>query len=118
LREVASQLDESIKTAINIFARTNVFRKWDGARFEKRLNRAVFDVVANSLADPRTRSAAVKDKGRVLQAFKDLCTDDEFRAAIESTTKSKAAVRNRFTKWFKALAQVTGTRIPIAVPPE
>lgn len=118
LREVANQMDESIKTAIKVFARTNVFRKWDGTRFEKRLNRAVFDVVAGSFADPRTRSAALKDRSRILQAFKELCDDDEFRAAIESTTKSKGAVRNRFSKWFKALTQITGRRIPIALPPE
>jgi hypothetical protein len=118
LREVATRLDESINTAIKIFTRANVFRKWDGTRFEKRLNRAVFDVVANSLADPRIRSAALKDRAHTLQAFKDLCADDEFRTAIESTTKSKAAVRNRFSKWFKALAQATGKRIPIALPPE
>jgi hypothetical protein len=118
LREVATQLDEAIQGAMKVFTRHNVFRKWDGERFERPLNRAVFDVVAASFADPKIRSAALKKKGEVLQAFEGLCSDGEFRSAIESTTKSKVAVRTRFSKWSKALGAVIGQKIPLALPPE
>jgi hypothetical protein len=118
LREVTSQMEEAILVAAKIFSHQHVFRKWDGTRFDKPLNRAVFDVVSNSLTDPNVRAAALKAKSRVLQAFKDLCSNDEFRQAIESTTKSKVAVRNRFSKWFKALGDVIGKKIPLVLPAE
>ena len=118
LREIAIQMDEAIKAAVIIFTHKDVFKKWDGARFEKHLNRAVFDVVASSLTDPKIRSAAVKEKAKIIQAFKRTCLDKEFRSAIESTTKSKTAVRNRFSKWFKALGSVIGKDVPLTLPPE
>jgi hypothetical protein len=111
-------MDEAILVAAKIFSHQNVFRKWEGTRFDKPLNRAVFDVVSNSLTDPKVRAAALKAKSRVLQAFKDLCSNEEFRLAIESTTKSKVAVRNRFSKWFKALGDVIGKKIPLVLPAE
>jgi len=116
LRRVATDLEESIQAAIKIFSKNYVFRKWDGARFEKRLNRAVFDVVAQSLAEPKTRSIALKRKEDVLRSFKALCLDDEFRSAIESTTKSKQAVANRFRKWYAAMGEITGKRMHIDLP--
>jgi hypothetical protein len=116
IREAATQLDESIQAAIRIFSRTNVFRKWDGQRFEKPLNRAVFDVVANSLSDPKIRASALKDKEGVLQAFKQVCVDEEFRSAIESTTKSKTAVTLRFSKWYSALSDILGKKVSPKLP--
>ncbi len=118
LRDVATQMDEVIQAASKIFPQQAVFRKWEGARFEKQLNRAVFDVVAKSLADPKVRAAALKNKAEVLQAFKDVCSDEEFRSAVESTTKSKVAVRNRFSKWFKSLSAVIKMKVPLVLPPE
>lgn len=103
---------------MKIFSRPFAFRKWDGERFEKRLNRAVFDVVASSFAQSNIRLAALKKKGEVLNTFKDLCSDPEFRSAIESTTKSRVAVRTRFSKWYKVLGAVIGKRIPLVLPPE
>jgi hypothetical protein len=116
LRAVATEFEESIQAAVKIFSRNNVFRTWDGARFEKRLNRAVFDVVAHSFADARVRSASVRKKEQVLQSFKTLCQDEEFRTAIESTTKSKQAVITRFRKWYRALGQVLGKKLHVALP--
>lgn len=102
LRKLATQLEDAVLAAVKIFSRPNVFRKWDGERFEAPLNRAVFDVVAYTLTDPKIRTAATREKAQVQQAFKDLCSDEQFRTAIESTTKSKAAVRTRFLKWSRA----------------
>jgi hypothetical protein len=114
---MAQTCEESITAALSVFSKGTVFRKWDGTRFEKRMNRAIFDVVANSLADPVVRIAAIKKKHLVQQAFKDLCLDEEFRSAIESTTKSKQAVIVRFSKWYKSLSHVLVKKIPLALPP-
>jgi hypothetical protein len=118
IQDVAVQMDEVIQAAVKIFSLQHVFRKWDGEKFGEHLNRAVFDVVAKSLADPKVRAAALKNKAGVIQAFKKICSDEEFRSAIESTTKSIPAVRNRFSKWFKALGVVIGNKIPLTLPPE
>ena len=116
LLDIASRFEESIQTAIRIFSRSNVFRKWDGSRFEKRLNRAIFDVVAHSLANPKLRKLAIASKDQILRSFKALCLDEEFRAAIESTTKSKQAVTNRFATWYKAINQATKEKVPVSLP--
>ena len=116
IRRIATLFDKSIQAAIQIFSRTHAFCKWDGTKFEKRLNRAVFDVVAHSFANPKLRSAALEKKTELVQAFKTLCLDDEFRSAIESTTKSKKAVNSRFSKWYKVLAKVTGKHVRPDLP--
>jgi hypothetical protein len=116
VRDVAARFDQSVETAIKIFSRSNVFRKWDGVRFEKVINRAVFDVVANSLSDQNIRAAAVREKEGVLSAFKDVCVDEAFRSAVESTTKSKEAVTTRFSKWYGALGHALGKKIALKLP--
>lgn len=116
LHQVAEEMERSIGAAMSIFSVSNVFRKWDGHHFEKRLNRAVFDVISHSLANPTLRDAALRKKTEVLAGFKDLCADLEFRTAIESTTKSKQAVSTRFSKWYKILNQVTGKKVVVPVP--
>src|ERR1035437_3024818 len=110
-RSVAGECEQSIKAAIKIFSKNTVYRKWDGERFEKRMNRAIFDVVSNSLAEAEIRSSALKKKEKVQEAFKQLCLDESFRSAIESTTKSKEAVSIRFSKWYRALSHVIGKKI-------
>lgn len=116
IREMAKEFNESIQSAMKIFARPNVFRKWDGERFEKRFNRAVFDPIVHSLSDSETRDAAVKNKERVLLRFKEICLEDDFRASIESTTKSKEAVRTRFSRWYRALGHAIGKKLTVNLP--
>ena len=116
VRDIATRFDESVEAALKIFSKTNVFRKWDGERFEKPLNRAVFDVVANSLFDPKIRAAALKEKDTVIEAFKAVCTEESFRSSIESTTKSKDAVSTRFSKWYRALGDALGKKIAVHLP--
>lgn len=116
LKQVATEFNESVAAATKIFSKTNVFRKWDGSRFEKRLNRAVFDVVAHSLANPKVRLASINRKEEVVKSFQALCLDEEFRTAIETTTKSKQAVTTRFKKWYESLANVTGEKVQVALP--
>jgi hypothetical protein len=118
LQEIAVRFEKAIQAASSIFSREHVFRKWDEDKndFEDSLNRAVFDVVAHSLANPKLRSGAVQKKVEVLRRFKALCSDRKFRDAIESTTKSKQAVRNRFSKWYRALNQITGQSVRVALP--
>ena len=116
IKNVASDFEEAIEAAMKVFGPGDTFRKWDGARFEKRLNRAVFDVVAHSFADAKIRRDALKTKEQVLRSFKALCQDDAFRVAIETTTKSKQAVTTRFSKWYQVLSQIIGRRVAAPLP--
>ncbi len=118
LTEVGVNLNESISSALKIFTTPNAFRMWDGSSFEKRPNRAIFDVLSYTLSDARIRTAALKQRSAVVEGFKRLCTDEEFRHSVTSTTKSKTAVRIRFRKWSKVLGDILKKKITVPLPPE
>jgi hypothetical protein len=111
-------MDESITAALKIFSKSNAFRNWDGKTFESRFNRAIFDVISYCLAEPGLRSAALRHRADVLAAFKRVCMDEDFRAAVTSTTKSKTAVRIRFSIWASAFGKAIRKKVALAVPPE
>jgi hypothetical protein len=82
-----------------------VGRKFVSGRYESRLNRAVLDAQVYAALDPsverliRTQPRTAKGK------FERLMTNDEdFRRAIEATTKSVEAVRYRMDALRAALA--------------
>lgn len=116
MRDIATEFDESVAASLKIFSRANVFRKWDGVRFERQFNRAVFDVITHSLFEARVRAAALQKKDSVLDAFKKLCADPGFRSSIESTTKSKEAVTMRFSKWYRTLGDILGKKLTARLP--
>lgn len=98
-------LDKALQATISIFGADRTFRKWNGTRFEKNINRAIFDIMVHTLDTPRIRAAAVNQGDEVISAFKSLCEqNDEFRASIEGTTKSIAAIRFRLESWAAALS--------------
>ncbi|WP_369272583.1 DUF262 domain-containing protein [Streptomyces sp. R11] len=117
-REIISKLSEmerAIDAARQIFSDEGACHKWSGARWERSLNRAVFDVQIYALADERVRDIALGRAPDVLAAFKRICVeDDKFVAAITSTTKSLEATRNRFDIWNHELSAILG--IPLHRP--
>ncbi|MDH6607303.1 hypothetical protein M2164_002938 [Streptomyces sp. SAI-208] len=118
--EQLSEMERAISAAREIFGDDGACHKWSGSRWERSVNRAVFDVQINTLANERVRDAALGKKKDVLDLFKELCVqDDEFVAAITSTTKSIAATRTRFTVWASGLQEILGVPVPISpsVPP-
>ena len=103
----ATQFEDAISAAEQIFGSRTIFRRWDGRKFERPLNRALFDVITVSFANKEIRDACLARTEEVLAAFKELCTEEEFRRAIETTTKSKDAVSTRFRSWYRLLRRVT-----------
>lgn len=82
----------------------HLFMKWSGDRWENRLNRAVFDVQMFYLSDQGAVQRYVDSKDGVLSGFRYLCErDDNFRSAIESTTKSIEAVHYRLNAFGRVL---------------
>lgn len=108
-------LDDSIGIAFEIFG-NEAFKKWNGWDFERRINRAVFDVISYFFSFQRVRVEALSRAPEIVQAFRVLCEDDpDFVLSITSTTKSVGAVQTRFLKWHEALQPFISFPIPIPV---
>ena len=102
----AQALEGAIKTTYRIFGKES-FRKWDGKRFERRFNRAVFDIMVFYLSDKTTSANAIPLKEKVKSRFKQLCEQDSaFLTALETTTKSFKATSTRVIRWGRALGEL------------
>jgi len=108
---LTQELFKAAKYAIRIFG-NEVGRKYKGGRYEQVLNRALFEVQAYYLAFPKVRVAALKNKSQVVAEAKELFSDNDFLASIESTTKSVENYRTRFSKYQKMLQRVLGFSLP------
>ena len=96
-------LEAAIGTTTGIFTVSNAFRKWNGEKYERPLNRAVFDVMTYYFSDPRVREAAAIRGGEIEASFQRLCMDERFRTAVEGTTKSIDAIYTRLRLWGETL---------------
>jgi hypothetical protein len=111
IEDLTMEIFQATRAAIKIFG-AEVGRKYKGGRYERVLNRALFEVQIYYLTLPRVRTAAVRNKSAVLLAAKKLFADTEFLASIESTTKSVDNYRTRFTKYQKMLQKSLGIKLP------
>jgi hypothetical protein len=107
------EFEEAISATIEIFGEDQAFRKWNGRRYERALNRAVFDVMVYYFVDAGARRAALDLQERIEKAFKARCDDEEFRASIEGTTKSIEAIYTRLRRWGESLREIG---IPARLP--
>lgn len=111
LEESLSRLTTAFGAASSIFA-AGAFKKWNGAGYERRINRAVFDVITRFFSDAPIAQRAIAQAPQVEAAFKTLCAQEEnFRNAIERTTKTPAATWTRHFLWGEALATVIGAKL-------
>lgn len=108
----ADELDAALARIREIFTERNEVRKWNGQQYEKRINRAVFDIMAYYFSDLQVRELSRGQEEPIKQAFQALCEHDRgFLASIEQTTKSKEANRIRFETWAGTLNQLFGTSL-------
>jgi hypothetical protein len=114
LVEQAGSLDEAIKAVRRIFGDRDAMRKWNGKSFERRINRAVFDIMVYYFSSKKIRDLAISAPPEgIKEAFKRLCSEDrEFLSSIEQTTKSIEANRVRFNKWASALSRIFQIDVP------
>ena len=111
LEEILARLDRALETSSKIFNPTEIFRKWNGEKFERRMNRAVFDAVTRYFGDSQVSSAAIRHQEQIVTELKRLCVDDpDFKRSIEQTTKTPLAVRTRLGTWGRSLAAILGGR--------
>jgi Protein of unknown function DUF262 len=112
LHEQADELDNALTRVQEIFNDRNEVRKWNGRIYEKRINRAVFDIMSFYFSDPQIRDASRGREKSIEDGFKRLCElDRPFLASIERTTKSREANRIRFSTWAHVLSEVLETRV-------
>ncbi|MBF7010616.1 DUF262 domain-containing protein [Novosphingobium resinovorum] len=111
IRAELLEFEASIDACYNIFG-DHAFRKWTSGNYERLFNRAIFDVMTYYFAVPHVRAAAEASPALVVQAFQDLCDNDEdFRASIERTTKSMGATSKRFDAWAGFLTTLSANVI-------
>ncbi|WBY03295.1 DUF262 domain-containing protein [Ramlibacter tataouinensis] len=103
--EAMKRLDGALTAAHAVFGR-DAFKKWVGGKYERVINRAVFDCVVRFFAEPAVAKAAVQKRTQVVQAFHKVCLSTEFKDAIEKTTKSLEATKTRIDIWGLVLADV------------
>jgi hypothetical protein len=105
-------LNDALNATFEIFGPSGNLRKWNGVSYERRINRAVFDIMTYFFADQKIRDRAVTKKAEVEDSFKNLCThNNDFLSSLEATTKSREANHIRFSVWSKALSEITKLKI-------
>lgn len=104
--EQSRQFELALNAIHEIFG-SGELRKWNGDRYEKPINRAVFDIMVYYLSDDETRAKALNLPGEVKASFEKLCVENrDFISSLELTTKSLPANAKRFKTWATTLSQV------------
>lgn len=95
----------------------NAYSKWDGARYERRFNRAIFDAMTYVFKHESIIESDVEsNKNSLEQEFKKLCSkDSDFLASVERTTKTPKSVSVRLKKWAHVVAEILNVTIKVPV---
>ena len=114
IKELLQQCDNAIDATFDVF-QNDAFRRWRAPdRFEGRFNRAIFDIMTYYFRDPEIAKQASQNRNEVVDAFKELCSNDQqFNLAIQSTTKSTTATYYRLRKWGETLELVLKRNVNI-----
>lgn len=111
---LAAACENAIQTAQAVFGEF-AFRRWNGETYERRFNRAVFDVMTYYFKDERIAEHAVARPATVETAFKEVSVvDPDFDAALRATTKTVAATAKRLEAWGTALREALGIEFDVA----
>ena len=113
VRAQGLELENAIQVTWELFSE-DAFRKWNGKDFERRFNRAVFDVMIYFFRDKNTQQKALDNRKAVVEGFKKLCEESApFRISIETTTKSIGALSTRLQLWGQRLSEILDIDFPI-----
>jgi hypothetical protein len=107
--ESLNKLDVALNLAHTVF-HNDVFKKWLGDRYERVINRALFDCVVRFFADPEVAKAVPGKEADVVAAFKKLCLKSDFKDSIEKTTKSVGSTFTIIDRWGETVAACLGKR--------
>ena len=114
VKSQVAAFEKAIQVSIDIFGKNEVGHKWIGDQYEKRLNKAIIDMLAFYFADEQIRQAALEKKADIVKQFKKVCEQNQaFKNAIEKTTNSLSATSCRLTIWGEVLRAVLGLNFSI-----
>jgi len=99
------RLDLALDTSVKIFEKA-AFKKWLGEKYERRVNRAIFDCVIRFFAEEEISKLALANAAAVKLEYQKLCLDGQFKDAIEKTTKSVPATKTRVRLWGERLGPI------------
>uniref|UniRef100_B8HLQ0 GmrSD restriction endonucleases N-terminal domain-containing protein n=1 Tax=Cyanothece sp. (strain PCC 7425 / ATCC 29141) TaxID=395961 RepID=B8HLQ0_CYAP4 len=97
--------EKAVETTIEIFGERNFSRMWltKERTFRSQFNRAILDAMVFYFSDEDIRRSAEEKKVEVENAFKDLCSNNEFKASVEGTTKNIRETFTRLSLWGESL---------------
>lgn len=115
IEQQAQDLADALDATFEIFSEDGAFRKWDGENYERRFNRAIFDVMVFYLSDPQIRKKATAHKKSVVTDFQNLCSGNRsFLRSVETTTKSVDSTGTRLNLWGETLRR--RLRVAVSIP--
>jgi hypothetical protein len=109
LQGTLERMDLALETTFKIFAKDS-FKKWLGTKYERVINRALFDCIVRFFSEKDVCDAAVQHATLVQDVFHELCLDRDFLDAVEKTPKTVQATDTRINMWGNRLAECLGMR--------
>lgn len=104
------RLTHALDLSFAVFG-ANAFKKYNGENYERRANRAVFDVITRYFSqaelDPEN---VITAKDEIESRFQSICKNPAFKDAIERTTKTPNATNTRLKLWGNELAEILGRK--------
>ncbi|MBH3434425.1 DUF262 domain-containing protein [Pseudomonas citronellolis] len=107
IKDIFQRLDTALDAAHKIFGQ-DAFKKWIGDKYERVINRAVFDCISRFFAQPDVAAEAIARQTEVVDAFKAVCQVQAFKDSIEKTPKTVTATFQRVDLWGEQLAACLG----------
>lgn len=111
IRFQVKEMENALKFTRDVFGADCYLRKWNGKEFESRKNRAVFDIMLHYFSDPDVRKALEAKEAEIVLKFKELCNIENFRSALEATTKSMNSNKIRFNLWGDVIENLSGINL-------
>lgn len=119
-----TEFSAALTSGMEIFGKDKFCHKWssdpenpDEGKFERALNRAVFDIQVHSLSQRHVREAVAAHGEDLMVAFKSACQENEaFIRSITATTKTADAFITRHRTWMRIVREVAGVEYELPRP--
>jgi hypothetical protein len=115
LEDAANQVDNAIEHTFELFGNSAFQKAEPDGTYTNRFNRAVFDLMVWTFSQDSVRRQTQGHSDEVNAVFLRLCGTELFSRYLTSTTKSKEAVRGRFSLWLEGLESAGITFEPRAI---
>ena len=104
IEELENKFNDTINKVYEVFG-ANAFRKWNNDGFEKKLNRAIMDVIM--IGFEKYSFEEVKDKkDKIVELYKSVLKDQEFALSVTQATSDTKAIEKRMKIWIDNLESI------------